>query len=51
MPPIDPKTGKTKEADAQEVTFPDFIYLVTQGPVELSEFIEENKLQVLYNKK
>ena len=47
MPPIDPKTGKPKVNEGeQEITFADFIYLVVEGPIELSEFIEENKLHV-----
>merc|ERR1712001_135936 len=38
----DPETHKNVE---ESVSFPEFIHLVVQGPVQLAEFIQENKLE------
>ena len=34
----------TDQEENSDITFPDFIQLVIEGPIELSKFLEENQV-------
>ena len=40
-PAYNPVTDQEENSD---ITFPDFIQLVIEGPIELSKFLEENQV-------